>query len=157
MASRSPLPAQRRRGITPKMRETFLAALAAGWSVEHAAQRAGRSRRRFYELRERDEQFAEEWDAAIEAGCDVLEDALRIAASEGWDEETYDGEGELIRRTRRRDPRLNRDLLERRRPTERAATGPTVLILQTSFPGVRRADLTLEAEELPALEAGGES
>ncbi len=88
---------RRRRPITAKGRETFLAALAAGWSVQAAADRAGWHRSRFYALRESDESFAQEWDEAIEAGCDVLEDALRVAASEGWDELTFDGKDVLIR------------------------------------------------------------
>ncbi len=78
---------RRRRAITPKGRETFLAALSAGWSVQAAADRAGWHRSRFYALREADESFVAEWDAALEAGADVLEDALFIAATQGSSEE----------------------------------------------------------------------
>jgi hypothetical protein len=144
---------RRRRPITAKGRREFLACLAAGWSVQAGADRAGWHRSRFYAFRDADGAFAAEWDDAVEAGCDVLEDALRIAASEGWDEETYDGEDVLIRRTRRRDPRLNRDLLERRRPTERAAAGPVTLIIATAFPGARPSGdvISLEAHEVREL------
>ena len=165
-----PKPAERaRRSITPKGREEFLAALAAGWSVQAAADRAGWQRSRFYALRDVDEAFAQEWEEAIEAGCDVLEDALRTAASDGWDEETYDGEGALIRRTRRRDPRLNERLLERRRPTERAAVNVQVAAITVEQDAaaqarlfakladiglVRRDVVDVEATELRELEAG---
>jgi hypothetical protein len=46
-----PLPGQRRRclpAVPVRARAGFLEALAAGWSVTHAAQRAGIARQRLY-------------------------------------------------------------------------------------------------------------
>jgi hypothetical protein len=45
-------------------RMQFLTALGRGSSVENAARMAGRSRQRFYELRQRDENFRAEWERA---------------------------------------------------------------------------------------------
>lgn len=159
LISRSPAPAQRRRGITPKMRETFLAALESGFSVTHAAERAGRHRRRFYQLAEDDEQFAETMADAIEAGTEVLIDEARRRAVDGWEEEVYQG-GELVGTVRRYDSKLLQFLIAARRPEYRQGasngeSGPVTLNIISAFPGVRRADvIELEAEELPALEEG---
>ncbi len=112
---RAPATVERgRRSIGPKGREKFLEALASGWSIAHAAGHAGHGRQRFYELRDTDEVFASAWDNAYESGTDVLEDELRRRAL-GYDEETFDGEGKLIRRTRRHsDPSLIQALKARR-------------------------------------------
>lgn len=156
--SNAPLPAQRRRGITAKMRETFLEALASGFSVTHAADCAGRHRRRFYQLAADDEEFAEVMADAIEAGTEVLIDEARRRAVEGWAEEVYQG-GELVGTVRRYDSRLLQFLIAARRPEYRQGvtngqSGSVTFVVQTAFPSVRRADIELEAKELPALEQG---
>jgi hypothetical protein len=113
----APKPTQRRRRPMPaKAREKFLEALAAGWSVTHAATRAGHARQRFYEARERDEGFAFAWGEAVEAGTDRLEDEAFRRAVEGYDEDTFDGEGKLIKRVRRYDNATIQALLKGRRP-----------------------------------------
>jgi hypothetical protein len=66
----------------------------------------------------RDEEFAEAWKQAVEAGIDVIEDEVTRYATEGWDEETYDESGNLVRRVRRRDARLLAHVREWRRPPE---------------------------------------
>lgn len=115
--TKPPLPAQRRkRAITPSARGKFLDAVGSGWSVTAAAERAGFSRQRFYELRDEDESFAVEWTQADERGTQVLEDELRKRAVEGWDEDTFDGDGMLQRRVRRYSPALLIFLLKAKRP-----------------------------------------
>lgn len=145
-----PLPAERPRGITPGMRETFLERLAAGFSVTAAAAPTGRNRRRFYALREEDAEFARAWDDAWEAGQDWIEDEIRKAATEGWDEETYE-KGELVRVVRRRDPRLLARL-ERKRQPEAVGTGPVSIAIVTAFPGARREVGAGEVIELSSAE-----
>lgn len=93
-----------RRPLSQTARSKFLEALAAGWSVAHAAERAGFARQRFYEMREDDEAFASAWEEARERGIEVLEDELRRRALEGWDEETFGSDGQLLRRVRRYNP-----------------------------------------------------
>jgi hypothetical protein len=54
----APRPEQRQKSkpaVSVKARAAFLEALAAGWSVTHAAQRAGVARQRLYERRDADE------------------------------------------------------------------------------------------------------
>jgi hypothetical protein len=139
------MPAERRRrnpAIQPEAREAFLEALAAGWSVTHAARRAVVDRQRFYELRDADEAFADQWDEALEAGTHVLEDEALRRAVEGYDEDTVDGGGNLIRRVRRYDSALLQTLLKGRLPRYREGanvnvTVPTVFVLESAFAGRR--------------------
>ena len=75
------------RPITQKARADFLDGLAKGLTVRLAAERAGRAHtRRFYELRNEDEEFAAAWTEAVEQGTQLLEDELRQRAVDGWDE-----------------------------------------------------------------------
>jgi hypothetical protein len=126
---------RRRRSLTKRDCKLFLEALAAGWSVRHAAERAGRTFARFYELREADEDFAAQWAEAFEQGTQRLEDEATRRAVEGYDEETYDGEDKLIRRVRRYDSALLQQQLKRRRPeayreSVPLATQPIAIVLQ---------------------------
>jgi hypothetical protein len=119
-ASTSRLPDAAKRRPQPRIaaaeRTSFLEALAAGWSVKHAAERAGRDRRRFYDLRDADEAFAAEWNEAVEQGTELLEDELRRRAVDGWDENHFNGEGELIRRVHRISSQDIQFLLKARKP-----------------------------------------
>jgi hypothetical protein len=114
----APSPAQRRRKprVTAAERQAFLAALRAGWTVTHAAERARRNKRRMYDLREVDEAFAAQWDAAIEEGTAVLEDELHRRALEGWEDMEFNGAGELVRRVRGYSPALLIFSLKARKP-----------------------------------------
>lgn len=94
----------------------FLEALAEGWSVTKAAGLAGVDRRRLYEQRDQDEEFASAWAEAVELGTDALEDELRRRSIDGYDEETFDGKGELVRRVRRLSPQDLITALKARRP-----------------------------------------
>jgi hypothetical protein len=70
---------------TPGRRRRFLAALARGDSVSIAAVSAGATRTPFYVWRADDPQFAADWDQALEAGTDLLEDEARRRAMDGSD------------------------------------------------------------------------
>ena len=59
---------------TPKKKKEFLEILAAGGSVAKAATAVGICRQYPYQLRENDEAFTKEWNTAVEAGTDILED-----------------------------------------------------------------------------------
>lgn len=54
-------------------KDAFLKAMAECGDVRHSASCAGINRRRVYEWRETDEDFAKDWDAAIEDVCDQAE------------------------------------------------------------------------------------
>jgi hypothetical protein len=78
--------------FTPKRQATFLARLAQGWSVTDAAHGVGIVQRTAYNHREPNQpeynaEFAAAWDAALEAGSDVLEDEARRRAVDGVTQE----------------------------------------------------------------------
>ena len=66
-------PAKRSHGFTPKKKATFIALLAEGFTVTHAAEQIGLSRRAAYNHRESDPAFAEAWDEAYAASTELLE------------------------------------------------------------------------------------
>jgi hypothetical protein len=59
--------------LTRERRKRFLTALAETGIVTLAAEIAGTSRTRVYELRKADEEFAAAWDEAEEKAADALE------------------------------------------------------------------------------------
>jgi hypothetical protein len=70
----------RGRASTQAQREAFLAALANGLTVTHAAASVGIHRANIYELRWRDSAFAEAWDSALAQGLRKLRaEAVRRA------------------------------------------------------------------------------
>jgi hypothetical protein len=127
------------RAPTPNERRKFLLALSEGWSVRRASLQAGLAFQRFYELRVDDESFAAAWTEAYEQGTQRLEDEATRRAVEGYDEETRDANGKLIRSVRRFDSALLQQQLKARRPAiYRESAGievktPAVFVLDSSF------------------------
>lgn len=64
----------------------FIAALAEAMTITIAAEVAGIDRKTAYNWREKDEEFAQAWDAALEAGTDRLEQEAIRRASHGLEE-----------------------------------------------------------------------
>lgn len=83
----NPIPARKggpsRTIHTAKNRKAFLAALEEGHSVAAACDAAKISRTGAYQWRHADPDFAEAWDAAVDAGTDRLEDAAMHRARRG--------------------------------------------------------------------------
>ncbi|MEP6910269.1 MAG: hypothetical protein ABI896_07555 [Actinomycetota bacterium] len=129
----------RPRSLTEQERETFLEALGEGWSISKAAQQAGRERRRFYDLQENDEAFADAWAEAYEQGTQRLEDEATRRGLEGYEEETRDSEGKVIRSVRRFDSALLQQQLRARRPAvyrenvPLSLNTPAVFVLDSAF------------------------
>jgi hypothetical protein len=69
--------------LTRNAREKFLAALREVPNVSRAARLIGMSRRYMYEVREVDAEFAQEWDDAVEVGCDAIEEEAHRRAAKG--------------------------------------------------------------------------
>lgn len=63
-----------------KCRKAFLDALEKGYSLSRAAKAAGHSASAFKAWKAEDADFAKDWDEAIEAGTDTLEDKARDRA-----------------------------------------------------------------------------
>jgi len=101
--------------VTSAKKDKFLKALAQGASVTKAAQRAGFARQYAYELRDEDEEFAEAWDVAVEAGTDALEDEAVRRGKEGVRKPVYQG-GKLAGYVREYSDTLLIFMLKGRRP-----------------------------------------
>lgn len=92
----------RRDGWAQKDRARFLAELAETCNVSEAARTVGKSRQAAYGLKQRDAEFARDWDAAIEQGYGEIEAMLIRLALHGC--EIEDGEGAVKTRKVKRAP-----------------------------------------------------
>lgn len=104
--------------VPNKARRVFLDALSRGYSVTHAASQAGVHRNRFYELRQVDERFGQDWQDAYEAGTDVIRDEVRRRGVDGWDEPVFQ-RGELVGHIRKYSDTLLLAEAKRRDPSYR--------------------------------------
>ncbi|WP_062764327.1 hypothetical protein [Sphingopyxis terrae] len=77
--------AARANGWTKARRAAFLAELAASCNVVRAHEAAGMASSGVYRLRQRDPEFAAQWQAALEIGYERLETALVRRALEAVD------------------------------------------------------------------------
>jgi hypothetical protein len=100
---------------TVKKRDEFIAALSVGKSVTSACIEAHLPRRTAYEWRDDDEDFRAAWDAAIDAGTDLLEDEAHRRAFNGTDKPVYQG-GQMVGTIREYSDTLTIFLLKGRRP-----------------------------------------
>lgn len=80
---------RRNHKFTPDVRQKFLEALELTGNVSVSAFRAGVSREAAYHLRDRDEEFREEFDRAREAAGDVLEAEAFRRAVRGTEKPVY--------------------------------------------------------------------
>ena len=108
-----PAPAGQR--LTLKKRDVFLDALRSGHSVTKAAAACGLSRSTVYNHRAAEPEFAAEWDAAVEAGTDGMEDEARRRAVEGTLKPVYH-QGQQVGTIREYSDTLLIFLLKGRRP-----------------------------------------
>lgn len=161
----APVGAQRRRRrITRREREEFLEALRQGWTVTAAAEYAGHYRRRWYELAERDQEFAAAMRDAIEAGTDALVEEARRRAVDGWDEPVFRAGG-LVGFVRKYSDALLMRLLASRDPSWREGAqvqvvnaigpqveldGPGAASLEGVFAVLHKAGAISEIPALPA-------
>jgi hypothetical protein len=97
-------------------KEAFLEALRNGLSVAYASKTAGVDRAYAYRKRKVDLKFCEEWDQAVEAGTDRLEDEAFKRAVVGHEKKYYDKEGNVTRTEYDKSDVLLMFLLNGRRP-----------------------------------------
>jgi hypothetical protein len=101
--------------VTDTTKQRFLDQLATGATVRNAAGDES-TRRRLYELRHTDADFAAAWRTAEDEGTDLLEEEAQRRAVEGVPRETFDKDGNLIRRETVYSDTLLILLLKARRP-----------------------------------------
>lgn len=104
-------------GQPKRGRKRFLLALEQTASVVKACELASIGRSTVYDWRDNDPEFAKDWDAAIERGCDALEDEAVRRAHEGYDRPVYQG-GERVGVIREYSDTLLIFLLKGRRPNK---------------------------------------
>lgn len=113
----------RRAPVSKRAGQAFLDLVATGYSVSAAAQRLGLHRQRLYELRDREAVFRRDWQHAVEAGTDLLEQTAWEIATKGALEEVFDESGRLVSSRRRQDPVTVRFLLAARAVLSSTASG----------------------------------
>ena len=74
---------------TPEKRAAFLSALAECGNVADAARLAQVARNALYLWKKDDPDFAAEWEAALAAGGDNLEEEAIRRARDGWEEPVF--------------------------------------------------------------------
>lgn len=99
---------------TPRKRGQFLSALRKTGNVTAAAEAAGLSRSQAYQLRRSDDGFRQDWDDALQAAIDDLEEELRRRALHGVEQPIYYG-GKECGRVRTYNDALGMFLLRARR------------------------------------------
>jgi hypothetical protein len=155
---------------TARAQGAFLDALAHGLSVTGAANAAGIGRRTPYGWRHADSEFAAAWDAAVEAGTDLLEDEGWRRAVKGTAEPVvsmgkvvYTKDGEMLTITKTSDPILQFLLKGRRREkfSDRVSSDVTLKATVETTDGQRSARdiITERLEQLAerAVKDDGES
>ena len=85
---------------TPQRDGKFLAILRRTGNVCKAVAGSGYARRRVYEWREEDADFAEEWEAAVEEYATRLEEEADRRAVEGYVKQTYVDEDGTVQEVR---------------------------------------------------------
>lgn len=80
---------------TPKKRAAFLESLKETCNITKACELSGLARRSAYDWREDDEDFAADWQKALDVAADLLEEEAVRRAKEGTCKPVYQG-GQLV-------------------------------------------------------------
>ena len=103
------------RGPSAALLRNFLRLLAHSGSVTFAAFKAGIERRTLYRRRANNEEFAAEWDEALQLGIDRLQDNAMQRALHGTERPLYRN-GKQVGTTQQYDNKLLQFLLRAHRP-----------------------------------------
>lgn len=150
-----------RKKWSPEKRTKFLDALRKTGNMSQAAQSVGMGSRHMYNLREKDKEFAADWEAVMEEYADTLESEADRRAVEGVHVKTYfDKDGKVIGEERRYSDTLLIFRLKGLRPEkykERMASEvvSTVRYEDDAARQQRIAELLQKRSELAALSGDG--
>lgn len=75
--------------FTPEKRAVFLDFLTRTGNVVRSAEAAGVTQSYLYRLRQKDPEFAGQWDAAVAQATDAIMTEARRRALEGWEQPVY--------------------------------------------------------------------
>lgn len=136
--------------FTPQKRGKFLTRLRKTANVTKSAIYAGMSRRALYDRRDSDEDFAAEWNGAVEEAVELLEEEARHRAQDGVLEPVF-YQGKKVGRVRKYSDTLLIFLLKAHKPEkyrERSEVKHTGDALQVTI-NVREPSISNEVEEDP--------
>lgn len=135
--------------LTTRARMVFLAHLRQTANVTEAAQMINMARRSLYDARERDPEFAKQWDDAVEEATDALEREARRRAVEGWDEPVF-YKGQLQGYIRRYSDRMLELLLRAHRPDKFSERVNLHLVVKREIARIEQ-DVSLTEDEKQQL------
>ena len=98
--------------------DTFFDWLAKGWSVGRACEESGLGYTTVFEWKKTNPVFLARWEAAMERGADIFEDAARKRAIEGTEKPVFQG-GDLVGHVQEYSDMLMALLLKGKRPKYR--------------------------------------
>lgn len=134
--------------LTKEKRAKFLRILVdSGGHVTKAARAVALARGYMYQVRERDPQFAADWDAAIEEGTENLEREAYRRAFKGTRKPVFQG-GELVGHIQEYSDTLTIFLLKGRRPTVYRDQA----VVEHNLTGALTIDATMAGLSTDALE-----
>lgn len=132
--------------VTHEKEQAFLELFRTNGNVTESAREVGHSRMTFYRHREKDREFAEQWDAALEEATELLEKEVRRRGCEGWLEPVF-YQGKQTSVVRKYSDNLLMFLLKKRNPEFRDSAnitlagqlGATINVI-TEVPGAPNSD-----------------
>ena len=101
--------------LTDRAKEKFIEVVRTTCNVSEATRSIGMARRSLYDARDRDTEFAQLWDEAVEEATDALEREAWRRAVEGWDEPVF-YQGKAVGAVRKYSDRMLELLLKGHRP-----------------------------------------
>jgi hypothetical protein len=140
--------------FTPEKRREFLQALRETCNVTLAARAGGVSRRRVYQVREEEPDFAKQWDDALEEGIDLLEHEAQRRAFAGVDKPVF-YQGCECGRVREYSDTLTIFLLKAHRPDRFRDNSKVELGGSLDLRRLTDDEIDAELAQLAALEAAG--
>lgn len=126
--------------FTNDMRDAFLAAMVEHGSAAAAARATGVVLATAYAARNRDMDFAAAWAVARRQIAEQIDDRMLEGALHGY-EETVEVDGQVVRRTRRANPRMMLKIVERIEADRRSNGGKWIEITEESVLAARRTML----------------
>ena len=101
--------------LTDRAKEKFIEVVRTTCNVSEATRSIGMARRSLYDARDRDNEFAQLWDEAVEEATDALEREAWRRAVEGWDEPVF-YQGKAVGAVRKYSDRMLELLLKGHKP-----------------------------------------
>ena len=140
--------------VTAAAKETFIKALAEFGSIAAAARACDRATRTVYEWKDRDPEFAEAWDEALQIAVGTLEKEAWRRAVEGVPEPLVSG-GKILGTVQRYSDSLMKTLLAAHKPEKYAKPGAGISV-QMNTKGPAHFTIRFENDGLGPVDRNGD-